>query len=325
MTSLLPIPAQADDGNNLVVTDDLVTEAKDYLAASRAPATLRAYASDWRHFSNWCGNHGAESLPARPSTVSLYLADMARTVKVATIRRRLSSISVAHQAAGHETPTSDILVRATWAGIRRTKGVAQVSKRALLTEDIRAMVSTLPATPLGDRDRCLLLLAFATGLRRSELVALDVEDVEDMSDGLIVTITKSKTDQEGEGRQVGVPYGSDPSTCPVRNYRRWLALSGIQAGPLFRPVNRHGQVGVSRLSDHAVASVTKRWAKAAGLDSSMVAGHSLRSGMATSAARAGATESQIMNQTGHKSLPVLRRYIRRGTLFEHNAAARLGL
>ena len=189
----------------------------------------------------------------------------------------MSSISVAHQAAGLASPTADILVRSTWSGIRRANGVAQSAKTALLTDDIRAMVMTLPNTLLGRRDACLLLLGFASAVRRSELVALDVADVTETSDGLVMTITRSKTDQEGEGRQIGIPYGSTPTTCPVRTLPK------------------------------------------------LVAGHSLRSGMATSAARAGATEAQIMNQTGHKSLPVLRRYIRRGSLFHDNAAAKLGL
>lgn len=162
-------------------------------------------------------------------------------------------------------------------------------------------------------------------MRRSELVALDIADVTETHDGLIVNVRRSKTDQEGEGREIGIPYGSNPSTCPVRAFRAWLVSSEIEDGPLFRPVNRHGRLGRQRLSDQAVALVVKRTAEAAGLDPTLVAGHSLRSGMATSAAQAGATEAQIMRQTGHKSLPVLRRYIRRGSLFNDNVAARLGL
>jgi integrase len=216
-------------------------------------------------------------------------------------------------------------VRSAWAGIRRTKGVAQVGKDALLTDQIRSMVNVLPDNLLGIRDRCLLLVGFASALRRSELVALNVDDVADTNDGLVVTVTKSKTDQEGEGRQIGVPYGSNPATCPVRSLRAWLDASHLVAGALFRPVDRHGQLGVRRLSDRAVALVVKRAAKATGLNPALVAGHSLRSGMATSAARAGATEADIMRQTGHKSLPVLRRYIRRGSLFTDNPAAKLGL
>jgi integrase len=321
MTDLVPIPSTP-----IAVTalDDLEHEARGYVAASRSPATMRAYASDWRAFTAWCDDHGLDALPAEPTTVVLYLTDVARTAKAATIRRRMSSISVTHQAAGLTSPTADILVRSTWSGIRRTNGVAQTAT-ALLTDDIRAMVNALPDTLLGRRDACLILLGFASALRRSELVALDAGDVIETNDGLVVTVNRSKTDQDGEGRQIGIPYGSNPTTCPVRTLRAWLDASGIEDGPLFRPVDRHGHLGIERLSDRAVAIVVKRTAQAAGLDPRVVAGHSLRSGMATSAARAGATEAEIMNQTGHKGLPVLRRYIRRGWLFTDNAAARLGL
>lgn len=323
MTEVLPIVSNPT--GVAVSLDGLEDEARGYLAASRAASTVRAYASDWRAFTAWCATHGVTALPAEPTTVVLYLTDLARTATTATIGRRLSSISVAHQAAGFASPTADILVRSAWSGIRRTIGVAQHGKTALLTDDIRAMVMLLPDTLLGRRDACLLLLGFASAMRRSELVALDVADVADTNDGLIVTIIKSKTDQEREGREIGVPNGSNPSTCPVRALRAWLEASEIQDGPLFRPVNRHGQLAKERLSDRAVALVVKRCAEKAGLDPTLVAGHSLRSGMATSAARAGATEHEIMQQTGHKSLTVLRRYIRRGTLFNNNAASKLGL
>jgi integrase len=323
MTDLLPvtIPPTGVD----VALNKLEDEARGYVTASRAASTVRAYSSDWRAFTAWCAAHGLDALPAQPTTVALFITDLARTAKAATIRRRMASISVAHQAAGYANPTSDILVRSTMSGINRTNGVGQVGKSALLTDDIRAMVATLTDNLLGRRDACLLLLGFASAMRRSELVALDVGDVTETNDGLVVTVRKSKTDQEGEGREIGIPYGSNPITCPVRAFRAWLDRSQIEAGPLFRPINRHGQLGKARLSDRAVALVVKRTALAAGLDPKLVAGHSLRSGMATSAARAGATEAEIMNQTGHRSLPVLRRYIRRGSLFTENAAARLGL
>jgi integrase len=322
MTDLVPVPTAPIVTTDL---DDLEDEARGYVAASRSAATMRAYASDWRAFTAWCDSHRLTVLPAEPSTVVLYMTDLTRTAKTATIRRRMSSISVAHQAAGLASPTADILVRSTWSGIRRTNGVAQTAKTALLTDDIRNMVETLPDTLIGRRDACPLLLGFASALRRSELVALDVADVTETGDGLVVIVNRSKTDQEGEGRQVGIPYGPNPSTCPIRTWRAWVHASGIEDGPLFRPIDRHGNLGTERLSDRAVAIIVKRTAKAAGLDPKLVAGHSLRSGMATSAARAGATEAQIMNQTGHKSLPVLRRYIRRGSLFTDNAAAKLGL
>jgi len=188
------------------------------------------------------------------------------------------------------------------------------------------MVETLsPTSLIGVRDRALLLVGFAGAFRRSELVSLDVADVAFGADGLIVQLRRSKTDQEGEGRKVGLPFGSNPLTCPVRAVRAWLDVAVIVRGPIFRPVDRHGNVAGTQLTDQSVALVVKRCAKAAGLDPRRYAGHSLRSGLATAAAMADVSERAIMAQTGHKSLPMVRRYIRDGSLFRRNAAAAVGL
>ena len=187
------------------------------------------------------------------------------------------------------------------------------------------MMANLPDRLLGVRDRALLLVGFAGAFRRSELVSLNVRDLKFTNDGLTVTLRRSKTDQEGSGRKVGIPYGSSPETCPVRSLRAWLEASGIESGPVFRPINRHGQIRPSRLSDRAVALIVKRAAEAAGKDPAEFAGHSLRSGLATAAAIGGASERAIMKQTGHRSTAMVRRYIRDGSLFRENAAARVGL
>jgi len=215
--------------------------------------------------------------------------------------------------------------RGVWAGIRRAKGTAQAGKAPALTADVRAMVATLPDTLLGVRDRALLLLGFAGAFRRSELVGLDVADLEAGRAGLVVALRRSKTDQEGAGRKLGVPYGAHPATCPVRAVQEWLDATGLTAGPLFRSVNRHEQLQPGRLSDKAVALVVKRTAAAAGLDPARYAGHSLRAGLATAAAMAGASERSIMAQTGHRSERMVRKYIRDGQLFRDNAAATVGL
>ena len=178
---------------------------------------------------------------------------------------------------------------------------------------------------IGARDQALILLGFAGAFRRSELVGLDVEDCTIGRDGLTVTLRRSKTDQEGVGRRVGIPYGSNPETCPVRTTQTWMEQAGISTGPLFRPINRHGQVKARRLSSPAVALLVKKLAQRAGLDPSKYAGHSLRAGHATAAAIAGASERSIMNQTGHRSVQMVRRYIRDGNLFRENSAAKLGL
>jgi integrase len=216
-------------------------------------------------------------------------------------------------------------VSAVWKGIKRTHGTAQAQKAPTLTANIRAMVGALPDRLIGIRDRALLLAGFAGAFRRSELVGLNREDIDFTADGLVVTLRKSKTDQDGQGRKVGLPYGSNPDTCPVRSLRAWLDASGIAAGPLFRRVNRHGQLLAQRMSGAAVALVVKRHAAAAGLDAAKYSGHSLRAGLATSAAIAGASDRSIMAQTGHRSVNMVRRYVRDASLFRENAAAVVGM
>ena len=300
-------------------------QANKLISQAKAPSTVRAYRSDWRHFEDWCAERELASLPASAATLAIYLAGLSTCAKVSTLERRVTAISQAHQMAGHPSPTSDIKIRTLMAGIRRSKGTAQDGKKPVLTADIRSMVAALPDGLLGIRDRALLLVGFASAFRRSELVGLDVEDLGFTNDGLVVTLRRSKTDQEGEGRKVGVPYGSNPETCPVRSMKAWLEASRIDCGPVFRPVNRHRQVKPQRLTAQSVALVVKRYAETLGKDASTYAGHSLRSGHATQAAANGASERSIMNQTGHRSLKMVRRYIRDGSLFRENAAARLGL
>jgi integrase len=210
-------------------------------------------------------------------------------------------------------------------GIRRTKGTAPAQKAPALTDDIRAMIDATDASIIGIRDRALVLLGFAAAFRRSELVALDVEDCAFGKDGLTITLRRSKTDQDGQGRKIGIPYGANPETCPVRVLQGWLEQAGTSSGPVFRSINRHGQVQPGRLSGIDVARVVKKLAERAGLDPANYAGHSLRAGHATSAAIAGASERSIMNQTGHRSVQMVRRYIRDGSLFRENSAGKLGL
>jgi integrase len=251
------------------------------------------------------------SLPAAPETVALYLTNLAeRRRSMATLAPRLATISQAHQAAHLESPTRAAEVRAVMQGIRRAKGTPQRQKTAAITLIIRAMVAGLPGSLIGMRDRALLLLGFAGAFRRSELVSLDVADLAFNADGLVVTLRRSKTDQDGQGATKGIPYGSHPGTCPVRALRALLDTAGIVDGPLFRPITRHGKIQPMRLSAYAVALVVKRAAEATGLDPEQFAGHSLRAGLATAAAAAGVSERAIMAQTGHRSVMVARRYIR---------------
>src|SRR5713226_807739 len=253
--------------------EQVAEDTRGYAAHAKAPNTLKAYRVDWADFPEWCALHRLEFLPATPQTVALYLTDLARTHKVSTLYRRLSGISQAHQTAGYVTPTTDAQVRLVFQGIRRTLGSAPDQKNAAIT----AVVRTSPTALIGVRDRALRLVGFAGAFRRSELVSLDVADVTFGADGLTVQLRRSKTDQEGEGRKVGLPFGSNPLTCPVRSLRAWLEVAAIARGPIFRAVDRHGNVADARLTDQSVALIVKRRAKAAGLDWERYAGHSLRS------------------------------------------------
>lgn len=317
----------APRGGAVVPLVELTERARGFIEAAKADNSRRAYRSDWRHFESWCRSQGLISLPASPETVALYLTALAADQKPASLQRKLTSLSKAHQAAGFATPASmqHVVVSETMKGIRRTLGTAQPGKEPLLTADILAMLDALDDGLLGCRDRALLLVGFAGGFRRSELVSLDAEDVSETADGLVIRVRRSKTDPEAKGVSVALPYGSTADTCPVRTYRAWVAAAGIQSGPAFRAVNRHGRVALNRMNAGSVARLIKRAAQAAGLEPAHYAGHSLRAGFATQAFLNGAAEVSIMRQTRHKSLNTLRKYIRDRSLFRDNPAAKLGL
>ncbi len=308
-----------------IVPSPSLEQVRQYIRASKAESTLRGYQSDWRAFCAWCEGHGLCPLPASPETVAAYIAECAGRLKVGSIQRRVNAIAEAHKAVGLESPTSTGIVRNTLKGIKRTLGTAAVQKAPAVTEDIRAMLESVDTGMIGLRDRALILLGFAGAFRRSELVSLDLPDLVFSRDGLTVTLRRSKTDQEGVGRKIGVPYGSNPETCPVRTLQAWLEETGVTSGSVFRALNRHGQIQPGRLSPIDVARIVKKLADRAGLDAAKYAGHSLRAGHATAAARSGASERSIMNQTGHRSVQMVRRYIRAGSLFRENSAAKLGL
>lgn len=316
-----------EHAGQLAHLQEVVERAKEYARQAKAENTLRAYRSDWAHFEEWCSRQGLAPLPAAPATVALYITALAEAGRtVSTIRRRLASISAVHQAAGHQSPTQDMQVKTIWAGIRRAKGTAQRQVAPVVTEHLRAIVGALQLDTLaGLRDRALLLVGFIGAFRRSELVGLNVEDLTPTAEGFVVTLRRSKTDQEGEGETKAIPYGANAETCPARALRAWLDAAGITSGPVFRAVNRHGQVSAGRLSDRAVALIVKRSVEAVGLDASRFSGHSLRAGFATAAARAGASERDIARVTHHKSDRVLRRYIRDAQVFDNAALSAVGL
>ncbi len=282
---------------------------------SIAHSTRIAYDSDLRHFAAWGG-----TLPANPAMIASYIAAYAGILAVATITRRVATLSKAHQAMGEENPCQAALVKATLRGLRRIQGTAQKKAKPLLKEELFAILD-----PIGDslkdvRDRALLLLGFAGGFRRSELVGLDVADIEVVRQGIIITLRHSKTDQEGAGRKIGIPHGRTQH-CAVAAVTTWLERSKITQGPVFCPITRYGHLQPVRLSGDAVSEIIRERLVAIGIDPNGYSGHSLRAGFATSAAQAGVSTLKIRAQTGHASDAMLSRYVRDGELFVGNAAS----
>jgi len=298
----------------------LVDQARVYAHASRSGNTRRAYAVQLASWEAWCSGRQICPLPALGASVALYLTDRAQQgASIATMAQSLAALSQAHTAAGHPSPRFTPEVQEVWKGIRRTHGVAQRQATPLTPAQLRSMAKLGTA-----RDRALMLLGFAGAFRRSELVGLDVGDVMESEDGLTVTIRRSKTDQEGKGRTVGIPYGSDPDTCAVRAVRTWMASLGRTDGPVFVG-ERHGKATAHRLDGRDVARLVQRLAKRAGVPLERLSGHSLRAGLATAAAKAGKSAQAIAKQTGHKSVAMVQRYIRDAELFADNAASGIGL
>ena len=324
MTAETQLTTVQNGGADLVPLP-LLNQVREFIRASKAENTLRGYESDWRDFCTWCECSSLNPLPAPADAVAAYIAECAGRLKVGSIQRRLNAIAEAHKATKLDSPTHTALVRNTMKGIRRTLATSLAQKTPVLIDDVRLMLASADGGLIGLRDRALILIGFAGAFRRSELVGLDVNDCTFSRDGLTIRLRRSKTDQNGTGRNVGIPYGANPETCPVRMLQSWLEQAGISDGHVFRSVNRHGQVRASRLNGIDVARIVKKLAIRAALDPVKYAGHSLRAGHATTAARAGASERSIMNQTGHRSVQMVRRYIRDGSLFRENSAGKLGL
>ena len=312
----------ADAGALPAALEPELEEAAGYARAEKAVATRRAYGSDFALFRTWCDAKGVPALPAQPEIVAAYLAaEASRGAKPSTISRRLAAIRYAHKLACYQPPTNSEPVKATLRGIRRTSGSAPTRKAPATADKILAMVAMTDGCLKGIRDRAILLLGFAGAFRRSELVALDVTDLEFCESGLRVTVRKSKTDQEGQGATVAIVPGS--IACPVEATRAWLEAAGITEGPLFRATSRSGKTSDHRLSDRAVAEIVKAHARRVGLDAADFSGHSLRSGFLTSAARRGASIFKMMDVSRHRSVDTLRGYVRDADLFRDHAGAGL--
>jgi integrase len=313
--SILPqnVPAVASADNALAA---IVDRARDYAEAAHSENTRRAYGVGWNAFAAYCAKHGFSSLPASPQTVALYVTSLAARAKLATIRQYLAAITHRHRENGLESPVAHEIVRRIVRGIARTNGTSQARKAAVTLDHLRAMLLEVRGDDLkARRDRAIVLLGFAAALRRSELAALRVEDLRFEKRGLVVTIRRSKTDQEAKGAEIAVPYVANRSLCAVRAVKAWLGASGVTTGPLFRSFSLQRQMLETPIDGRDVANLVKKLASKARLDGDF-SGHSLRAGFATSAAAAKASLDAIARTTRHKSVSVLMGYVRPAQAFD---------
>ena len=293
------------------------------LKNSKSDNTLRAYKSDFKDFSIFCSKHGFNSLPTEPKIVSLYLTHLSKKSKISTLRRRLVSISMVHKLKGHYLDSKHPIIIENLMGIRRINGSIQKGKKPLLINNLKLIINVINDQNCKDiiklRDKTIILVGFGGGFRRSELISIDYEDIEHVSEGVKFTIKKSKTDQFGEGMIKGLPYFNNEIYCPVVNLKKWLEISKIKSGPIFRRFSKGSVLSNKRLTDQSIALIIKKYLELAGIDNSNFSGHSLRSGFATVAAESGADERSIMAMTGHKTNQMVRRYIKEANLFKNNA------
>ncbi|MDC0426793.1 tyrosine-type recombinase/integrase [Pelagibacteraceae bacterium] len=309
-----------------IVTDikALQEETLLNLKNSKSVNTVRAYKSDFNDFGLFCVQSGFKALPTEPKIVSLYLTYLStKNVKLSTIKRRLVSIGVIHRMKGHYLDTKHPAIVENLMGIKRRKGTIQKGKKPILINNLKKLIDVIDEEKIEDinklRDKSILLIGFAGGFRRNEIVSLDKEDLEFVFEGLKITVKRSKTDQFGEGLTKGIPYFEKVAYCPVTILQKWINISKITKGPLFRKISKGSRLLENRLTDQTVALIIKKYLNKSGIDSSNYSGHSLRSGFATSAAESGAEERSIMAMTGHKTTQMVRRYIQEANLFKNNA------
>jgi site-specific recombinase XerD len=311
---------------NEIITDikALQEETLLNLQSSKATNTVRAYKSDFKDFCLFCAQNGFKALPSDPKIVSLYLTYLStKDNKMSTLKRRLVSIGVIHKLKGYYLDTKHPSIKENIMGIKRRKGSIQKGKKPILINDLKLIIDVIDQEKNEDikklRDRSIILIGFSGGFRRNEIVALDFEDLDFVSEGLKIDIKRSKTDQFGEGSKKALPYFDNSQYCPVVSLQKWIKISKINSGSLFRRFSKGSKLSENRLTDQTVALLIKTYLQLAGIDSKKYSGHSLRSGFATSAAESGAEERSIMTMTGHKSTEMVRRYIKEANLFKNNA------
>ena len=311
---------------NELVTDlkALHEETLNNLKSSKANNTIRAYKSDFKDFGAFCTKHGFKSLPTDPKFVALYLTYLSgKDVKMSTLRRRLVSIGVMHRLKGHYLDTKHPIIVENIMGIKRTKGSIQKGKKPILINHLKAIINVIDEDKIEEikkiRDKSIILVGFGGGFRRTELISIDYDDLEFVSEGVKITIKRSKTDQFGEGMIKGLPYFSNEKYCPVTHLKKWIKISKIKDGPIFRRFTKGCTLMSQRLTDQSVVLLIKNYLELAGIDNKNYSGHSLRSGFATVSAESGADERSIMAMTGHKTTQMVRRYIKEANLFKNNA------
>ena len=311
--------------NNLI-TDlkALQEETLLNLKSSKSNNTIRAYKSDFNDFELFCVQNGFKSLPSIPKIISLYLTHLSsKNIKMSTLKRRLVSIGVIHKLKGLYLDTKHPSIIENIMGIKRRKGSFQKGKKPLLINDLKLLIDVIDEynneEMMRARDRSMMLIGFSGGFRRNEIVSLDFDDLDFVSEGLKINLKRSKTDQFGEGSVKGLPYFDNSKYCPVLSLKKWIEISNIETGPLFRRFSKGSKLTDNRLTDQTIALLIKKYLKLAGKESKNYSGHSLRSGFATSAAESGAEERSIMAMTGHKSTEMVRRYIKEANLFKNNA------
>ena len=298
---------------NELISDlkSLELETLKNLKNSKSLNTLRAYKSDYSDFVLFCAKNNFSSLPADPKILSLYLTHLSQSCKYSTLKRRIASISVIHKLKGHYIDTKHPIIVENLLGIKRLKGSNQKAKKPILINNLKEIIDVINQLKIKEdiktRDKALILVGFAGGFRRSELVAIEHEDVEFVREGVKIFVKRSKTDQSGEGMTKAIPSFDKIKYCPVSNLENWIYLQENKKGKIFS------------ISDKSVALIIKKYASLAGLDATKYAGHSLRSGFATSTAESGAEERNIMAMTGHKTTQMVRRYINEANLFKNNA------
>jgi len=309
-----------------IITDikALQNETLLNLQNSKASNTVRAYKSDFKDFGLFCAKNGFKSLPSEPKIVSLYLTYLSTNdVKMSTLKRRLVSIGVIHKLKGYYLDTKHPTIIENIMGIRRRKGSIQRGKKPLLINNLKLIINVIDNQKKEElkkhRDRSIILIGFSGGFRRNEIVSLNYEDLDFVHEGLKISLRRSKTDQFGEGLIKGLPYFDNSKYCPVVSIKKWIEMSKIRSGALFRRFAKGSKLTDNRLTDQTVALLIKEYLELAGLESKNYSGHSLRSGFATSAAEFGADERNIMAMTGHKSTEMVRRYIKEANLFKNNA------